>query len=112
MRKWLSIGCVTVVVGSIVGYCYFARPTTGPIVGPLHKENVPPKITGNYGDAYPSEAPIEPIIVDHRTPPARPVKPAQDDGPMPRVMLEPGMQQPPRPDAEPGRTPRMPNADD
>src|SRR5258708_5964898 len=110
MRKWLWVGGITIALGGMGGYLYFAKPAPSPLVDPLTKMNVPPKVVDDgHGEA---SEPIEPIPVDSAPPPPRPRAPVKDDGPIARVVLEPGMQQPPRPDAEPGRAPRMPYADD
>jgi hypothetical protein len=108
MRKWLWISSVTVALGGVGGYLFFATPTPPAIVGPLTKLNQPPKIVDD-GNGEASE-PFEPIAVESGTP-ARPTAPVKDDGPMSRVVLEPGMQQPPRPDIGPV-APRMPYAED
>jgi hypothetical protein len=108
MRKWLWIGTLSFTLGSVGGYWYFSTKTTGTNsnresgdvnrVGPSDKKD---------GDAEMSEE-IEPLIVDpgnfNVQNPDAPV----DATPMPRVVLEPGMKQPPRPDA----APRMPYADE
>jgi hypothetical protein len=109
MRKWLWIGSITVALGGIGGYLYFAEPAPRPFVDRLTKLNLPPKLVDD-GAGEASDA-VEPIFVDH-APPARPMAPVQDDGPMARVVLPPGMTQPPRPDAEAGHAPRMPYADE
>lgn len=110
MRKWLGVASLTVAFCGIGGYFYFAKSTPPPITDLVHNVHVPTKIKGDDGDAEPSEKPVEPIHVE--TGITRRMEAAKDDGPMPRVMLEPGMKQPPRPDAEPGRAPRMPYADE
>jgi hypothetical protein len=113
MRNWLWVAGLTVALGGVCGYWYF---TTTPSVtlGPQGLNGDVASITPGKGDgdAETSEA-FEPLIVDRggsegvQTP-----EPALDDGPMARVLLEPGMQQPPRPDAGSGRVPRMPYADE
>jgi hypothetical protein len=110
MRKGLLIGTITVALVGIGGYFYFSTPAPVPFVGPLAKVNDPPKPVDD-GDGETSDV-IEPIGVESWPTPARPTGPVTDDGPMPRVMLAPGMQQPPRPDVEPSGAPRMPYAED
>src|SRR5260370_12206638 len=112
MRKWLWIGTLSFTVGSVGGYWYFTANTTG-MNSNRESDDVNRVVLNDKkdGDAEASEE-IEPLIVDPgkfsvQDPPA-PV----DEGPMPRVVLEPGMKQPPRPDAAPGRPPRMPYADE
>jgi hypothetical protein len=109
MRKGLLIGSITVALVGIGGYFYFATPTPAPIVGPVTRSNVPPKQVDDGGGE--TSDVIEPIGVDS-WPTPRPTAPGTDDGPMPRVMLAPGVQQPPRPDVESGGAPRMPYAVD
>jgi hypothetical protein len=111
MRKWLGIGCLTVALGSLGGYLYLSRPAPVPIVDPGVDTVVHVPIKPNDGGTESSEE-DEPIHVDFGTPNERPAEPAPDAGPMPRVVLEPGVQQPPRPDEEAGRAPRMPYADE
>lgn len=113
MRQWLFIGTLTVACGCIGGYLYFSpRPTTvrsmhGPKKGDEKNLSQHAK---NDGGAEQSEV-IEPLIVD-RGFPAATVEPPREEAPTPRVTLTPGMVQPPRPDAEPGRVRRMPFADE
>jgi hypothetical protein len=112
MRKWLWIGTLGFTLGSVGGYWYFTTQTTGTNSN-RESDDVNRVVLNdkNDGDAEASEE-IEPLIVDPGKysvqNPAAPV----DDGPMPRVVREPGMKQPPRPDAAPGRVPRMPYADE
>jgi hypothetical protein len=112
MRKWLWIGTLSFTLGSVGGYWYFTANTTG-MNSNRESDDVNRVVLNDKkdGDAEASEE-IEPLIVDHGKfsvqDPAAPV----DEGPMPRVVLEPGMKQPPRPDAAPGRAPRMPYADE
>lgn len=111
MRKWLGIGSLTVALCSMGGYLYFSRPTPVPIMGLGLESLVAIPIKPHPGDTELSEA-VEPLRVNDGTPNVGPLAPAQDDGPMTRVVLEPGVTQPPRPDEEPGRAPRMPYADE
>lgn len=110
MRKWLGISCLTIALGSVGGYFYFEQVTAVPIRVP--EKGVIVEIPKDpRDDAEPSED-VEPIHVSVRTPNVRPLEPTKDDGPLPRVVLEPGVEQPPRPDEESGRVLRMPYADE
>ena len=109
MRKWQWIGLLSVALGSAYGYWYWTTPTSSAIeVSPF--ATITPQFKDD-GDAEASEV-IEPLEVDrlHAVAVQTP-EPPIDDGPMPRVLLESGMEQPPRPDVEPGTKLRMPYAD-
>lgn len=108
MRKWLWIGALCFTLGSVGGYWHFTRKTTGTNSNRGSDDVFRVALNDKQdGDAEPSEE-IEPLIVDSgkfsALDPAAPV----EEGPMPRVVLKPGMKQPPRPDA----APRMPYADE
>ncbi|MSU77395.1 MAG: hypothetical protein EXS16_04775 [Gemmataceae bacterium] len=104
MRRWhMRVGCAVILVMA-GGTWYFvgsgnSRPEQQPFVN----------VKGD-GDAEASDI-IEPlvvdgglpVIVDTREPPL---------GPPLRVLLQLGMHQPPRPDANPDRPVRMPYADE
>jgi hypothetical protein len=111
MRKWLWIGALSVALSGAGGYWYLSTKTIvdvgpRPFVGPVASNG------RNDGDAEASDV-VEPLIVDRgNTFGVQSPEPPVDDGPMSRVVLEPGMKQPPRPDAEQGRVPRMPYADE
>jgi hypothetical protein len=113
MRNWLWVGSLTVALGGVGGYWYFtAKPIeTAPLHGSLG--NTTRLVNaGNHDDAEFSDA-IEPLVVDRGiTTGVQTVEPPTDEGPMPRVVLEAWMKQPPRPDAESGGVPRMPYADE
>lgn len=121
MRKWLGIGMLSVAVVGVGAYWLFTKTNVwttrrGPAVEEVRVEN-----RKNDGDAEASEV-IEPLTVYPKYTPA----PEEVDGEFGvelgvqppsssyRVLLEPGMRQPPRPDAEPGAetSPRMPFADE
>lgn len=108
MRRKLWIGTLIVAVGSVVGYWWHtprkADPTVDPVtpfVGPMERG----------GGTEESEL-IEPLQVEVRYPVSAPAAEPFDNGPPPRVVLEPDMEQPPRPDVEPGTKLRMPYADE
>src|SRR5262249_2036398 len=108
MRRWLWIGTLSLMLGSIGGYWFLATKTTE-TNSSRERDDVNRVVPSDKkdGDAEASEE-IEPLIVDPgRFSVQNPVAPV-DIGPMPRVVLEPGMKQPPRPDA----APRMPYADE
>jgi hypothetical protein len=114
MRKGLWIGslAVTLACGGI--YCYFNEKPSEVISlqGSLGNTNCLVNAKGD-GDAETSEDGIEPLIVERGNPGGvQSQEPPIDEGPMPRVVLAPGMQQPPRPDAETGLVRRMPYADE
>jgi hypothetical protein len=113
MRKWLGIGLLSVAVVGVGAYGFYTQ-TNGWITrrGP-DVENVRGQHGKSDGDAEPSDV-IEPLIVQR---PNDAPAPAEVVGgvvvELARVVLEPGMPQPPRPDVnvEPG-TERMPYADE
>ena len=107
MRKWQLVIILSMVALAVGGYLYLTQkspPKVTPIDPPRAAQG--PK---NDGDAEASEA-IEPLRVNEVGAPN--AAPTIDDGPMPPVALEPGQQQPPRPDMEPGTKLRMPYADE
>jgi len=108
MRRFLWVGTLSLALGSIGGYWYLATKTTesnsSRELGDLNR--VVPN-DNKDGDAESSEE-IEPLIVDPGKFSVQNPEAPVDTGPMPRVVLEPGMKQPPRPDA----APRMPYADE
>jgi hypothetical protein len=111
MRKWLYFGIATVAASSLGGYWLCSKPAP---IGPMAKRVVSSIHRGEThdGDAETSDT-IEPLIVDHGGNQLifQPIPLAQVEM-MPRVLFAPGMQQPPRPDAEFAETPRMPYADE
>ena len=115
MRKWLLIGAMSAALMSAAAYWYFttkaaesnSQPNSAYVNRGLPNDK-------KDGDAETSEA-IEPLIVEGGAPHVQGSEPADggaDHGPMPRVVLRPGMKQPPRPDAALGRGRRMPYADE
>ena len=114
MRNGLWIGILAVTLACGGTYWYFStKPAEvislqGSLGDTTHLVNA--KVDG---DAETSENGIEPLIVDRGIPDGvQSQEPPVDEGPMPRVVLAPGMQQPPRPDAESGLVRRMPYADE
>ncbi|MSQ94446.1 MAG: hypothetical protein EXR98_07810 [Gemmataceae bacterium] len=113
MRKWLYIGTMTFALGCVGCYFYFNRTATDPILPDnMLKTDDRDRIAKNDGNAELSET-IEPLRVEGggQTIALSPA-PAWLGDPLPRIVLEPGMKQPPRPDGEPGRVLRMPYADE
>jgi len=110
MRKWLCLGIVTLAAGCIGGYWLCSKPAS------INPVAVRPQLSKggerHDGDAETSDT-IEPLIVESGGGPVlfRPIPLASEEM-MPRVLFAPGMQQPPRPDAEANKTPRMPYADE
>jgi hypothetical protein len=112
MRKWLGIGMLSVAVVGVGAYWFFTKTNgwtakRGPAV-----ENVRVENGRNDGAAEASEV-IEPLIVQR----SYNVAPEELNGEfgvelLPRVVLEPGVQQPPRPDVDSGNVARMPFADE
>jgi hypothetical protein len=103
-KKWLGLAALLTVLAG-VGVWYFAslRPTPPTEWTRQHRVN-------HDGDAELSDV-IEPLWVERgRIEPVPTVRMA--DEPMARVVLEPGMTQPPRPDLDPNKTLRMPYADE
>jgi hypothetical protein len=110
MRKWLCLGIVPVAASCVGGYWLCSKPTA---VRPLAIRSQPSPIGEKHdGDAETSDT-IEPLVVDQggRSVTFRPIPLATDEM-LPRVLFSPGMSQPPRPDASPGNTLRMPYADE
>ncbi|MBI3821343.1 MAG: hypothetical protein HY289_01540 [Planctomycetes bacterium] len=101
MRKWHWISIVSVVLVGIGGYWCFTWKGPTPI-----KTGEQVKAPDDQGEWEESDA-IEPLKVN-AGPGVAPM-PGVDDGPPPPVVLEPGMEQPPRPD---GDVSRMPYADE
>jgi hypothetical protein len=112
MRKWLWIGTLSATLGSVGAYWYFTTKTTGtnPPRGSNQVNRVVP-YDKKDGDAESSEE-IEPLIVDRGATGGQSPEAPADEGPMPRVIMEAGMKQPPRPDAALGYPRRMPYADE
>jgi hypothetical protein len=114
MRKWLGIGMLSVAVVGVGAYWLFTK-TSGWTT--RREPTVDVRVTqngANQGNTEESEV-IEPLIVQRQNTPA-PDEPEElvlrTDLPVPRVVLEPGGPQPPRPDAEPSSVVRMPYADE
>jgi hypothetical protein len=108
MRKFMTMITPVLLVAGISGYCYFTSGSGKQ--GAPHRDVVTARHPiRDDGDAETSDA-IEPLVVDRgqRTVMIRPV-PAADEVPT-RVVLAPGMTQPPRPDAD--AVLRMPYADE
>ncbi len=109
-NQWQSIATLTAVSVSVLAYLNLA-PLPAVRFAPINPVRVGPLDKGN-GDAELSEV-IEPLLVDRGNPVGvQTTEPPVDDGPLPPVLLEPGTQQPPRPDADPAFVPRMPYADE
>ena len=112
MRKWFLIGAVAVALGGIAGsWCYDwqQRITTGVTVLPRVQRTTPraAPFAKNDGNAEICET-IEPLVVERGSSIAS-ARPPLDEEAL-RVVLTPGMTQPPRPDA--GCVLRMPYADE
>jgi hypothetical protein len=113
MRKWLFSGTMIFALGCVGGYFYFHRTATDPILPDnMLKTDNNDRIAKNDGDAELSET-IEPLRVEGAgsATVASPPSAWAHESPA-RVVLEPGMKQPPRPDGEPDRVLRMPYADE
>jgi hypothetical protein len=106
MRKRLTIAAIIAATIAVGGYFYFKRT---PETRTVPVSNIVRNGPKDDGDAEASEA-IEPLRVGASVEPSP--APSIDEGPMPTVALEPGQQQPPRPDTEPGTRLRMPYADE
>jgi hypothetical protein len=111
MRKWLWIGTASVVLGGAGVFWYldaarwFETATTVEVASRATTSTT-------TDESEPSDV-FEPLPVEG----FEPFLSQQSDGgtsqaPMARVVLEPGTQQPPRPDAESGKILRMPYADE
>ncbi len=111
MNKWFWLGALAFVLGT-GGVCWYFDMVKQIELARLpahlreaaHPAAVPPD------DTEPSE-PIEPFDVEGAEPPTS-EPPVVASAPLPRVVFEAGMQQPPRPDTEGGRILRMPYADE
>jgi hypothetical protein len=113
MRKWLWIGSMSAVaLGCLVIVWEINNHRGGDAPDDPLDPNPSPivKNRDDDGNGEVSEV-IEPIIVERWVPPPETPEPPHDDEPAPRVNLQPGMAQPPRPDEEPGKVLRMPYAD-
>jgi hypothetical protein len=110
MRKWLGIGvCVSMMSAAFVGGGVYWLVTKTARREPAADVRVVQNATNNDVDAEPSEV-IEPLVVQQETP-APEVSDAVP-GELARVVIEPGMDQPPRPDVLPDALARMPYADE
>jgi hypothetical protein len=112
MRKWLGIGAI-LLVGAAGAFWHFHVATRPHGIEPLPNWQPQGPVT-----AEPKELPehelcnnFEPLVVEGSTLPPVPCEPGMEF-PMLRVVLAPGMEQPPRPDAESGTVLRMPYADE
>ena len=106
-----SLITLTVVSAGISAFLYFTPAPTALKVGPGNQARVK-LLEKNDGDAEASEV-IEPLVVmdfGHFGGIVRGEFGVEMEM-LPPVRLEPGMQQPSRPDAEPGQAPPMPAAD-
>ena len=101
-KQWFCLVPVTLILGS-VGYWLYMKPAETRLMRDWQGHPVMPDIKEPEACEV-----IEPLLVErgkvHVVPPRTP-----ETDPMPRVVLEPGMKQPPRPDEE---RVRMPYADE
>lgn len=109
MRRWRWLAIASILAAGAGGYWYYSATPTELPVAPIERTR---SGVVDDGAGEQSEAPIEPLLVHggssgDETPPA-----ALDAGPLPRVMLTPGIEQPPRPESSAGVVPTMPYADD
>ncbi|MBI1832366.1 MAG: hypothetical protein HYR84_13060 [Planctomycetes bacterium] len=105
---------IVIVAGAAVVAGYWYSTTKRVEAPPLPASKLPiAKTPDNDGPAEQSEV-MEPIVVDARNNPAEDAAkgPVVHIDMMPAVVSAPGAAQPPRPDAQPGRTLRMPYADE
>lgn len=115
MRKWLGIGMLALMLSVAlvgVGAYWLSTKTNGWTA--KRQPDVVVRVAqngDNEGDAEPSEV-IEPLIVQRQETPVLEQAAGEFGGELARVVLEPGMDQPPRPDVEPGEVARMPYADE
>jgi hypothetical protein len=114
MRKsyFNAIAAAAVVVG-VGAYWYSTRDAVDPDPAPSPgngESRLTKQLPSHHGNTEESDA-IEPLIVDHGTP-LTVVTPVLYYGPLSRVEWHGNDNQPPRPDAESGRAPRMPYADE
>jgi hypothetical protein len=121
MRKLLWIGLATVAIGCAAGIWFYlanSRAANSNLGAKGDTGRVSQKNKGD-GDGEPSDE-VEPLVVDPGPPQvfgkAEAVLLEGEFGAemdtVLRAILEPGMKQPPRPDVEPGKAPRMPYADE
>ena len=117
MRRWLCIGIAYVVLGGIgIGwYLLGSKLTTESFVPQTSSSETATRSAPSQtqeGDGEASDA-IEPLVVENSTPAQlQQADWGAEEAPLSRVVLARGMQQPPRPDAQPGQAPRMPYADE
>ena len=117
MRKWHWIGTLAIAIGCYAGYRHFTTPAPeiDQEVRTVTQTDTTRQIPAakHDGDAEPSDT-IEPLVVDRGSQADFTVR--GDFGAqleiVPRVMLTPGMKQPPRPDVVSGANRRMPFADE
>jgi hypothetical protein len=126
MRKLLWIGWGTALLGCVVGLWFLVATWPATDYYPVEKTTAQsPAQKAKEEDSEPSDV-VEPLIVDPGPPQVigkGEVGPLvegefgveiglQPPAPVSRAVLEPGMKQPPRPDAETGVALRMPYADE
>jgi hypothetical protein len=112
MRKWLGIGMLSVALAGVGAYWLLTKTN---VWTSKQQPGVAVRLAqngNNDGDTEPSDV-IEPLIVQRQqdTPVSEQVS-GEVGVELARVALEPGMEQPPRPDMEPGDVERMPYADE
>lgn len=102
-KQWFCLVPVTLILGS-VGYWLYTKPAETRLLRDWQGRHVMPDLKEPEACEV-----IEPLLVErgkiHVVPPTMP-----DAEPMPRVVLEPGMKQAPRPDLD--QRVRMPYADE
>jgi hypothetical protein len=112
MRKWLGIGMLSVAVVGVGAYWFYMK-TNGWTA--KHEPSIEVRVVQNGksdGDAEASDV-IEPLMVQPlQNTPAQEEFVGECEVELARVAQEPGIQQPPRPDMEPGKVVRMPCADE
>ena len=125
MRKWHWVGIGVLSALTVVGsggwtYWFFGKTTVWVAKGvqAVHvvclrngAENGNGGNGGNEGNAEVSDV-VEPLVVQKIDSVPAPETTDQPVSEPARVKLEPGMQQPPRPEVESGEIPRMPMADE
>jgi hypothetical protein len=112
MRKSYFIAIAAAIVAG-GAYWYSTRDTVDPNPAPSPgngSSQLTKQLPSHNGNTEESDA-IEPLIVDHGTPPTV-VTPVIFCGPLSRVESHGRENQPPRPDVESGRARRMPYADE
>ncbi len=106
MRRWHWLAGFAVVVAVVTG-CWVLMDRFAGRIELQPRAAVAPQDDGN---AEASDV-IEPLVVDGGMPAIIETR-EPPIGPPTRVVFEPGMQQPPRPDANPDRQVLMPYADE